>query len=461
MSDHTVQPDSTNENKFTNITWTVTWEEIDKKAQKGGQGTVRKVKHRTNGSVGALKEMNPDSIDKMERRERMVREIKALQRLNVEGVPQVLDHNIDSLHDKTVPLYYVATWIDGKTLQQVAGGKPKSLSEALRIVYELLCILDHCHTFGVYHRDIKPDNILLGAKDGRIYLVDFGIAWTETEPELESLTKLDQELGNRFLRLADFAPGREKRDARADITFIVGILFFLLTGVAPRHLLDENGLPPHEARADLFSDQLTKDERWPLIGRIFRVGFQPSRELRFQNTKSLMQRIEEIINPQVKQEKSSTYPNDISALQDLFQTKIVESIQQIENNLLFASKELQKRLYNRAVSIGLTASAWASGPTVVEAGRAVEFFLRFNRQNTKDPHVDLLHRVEVTEKTYSFVHASYKVDSEKTEYYSGPAADIERLNEELENHTEEMFMQVARIFQQKFKQLLADRKSEC
>jgi serine/threonine protein kinase len=198
----------------------------------GGQGTVSQVVRRADGVIGALKELHPAHLADTERRERMAREVRALERVQGMGVSAVLDHNMRFVDDTSVPLYFVSGWVEGKTLQNQTGGRALPIEDALRITRELAEVVARCHAVGVCHRDIKPDNIVVGSNDSRLTLVDFGIAFAEADPEESDFrTEPAQELGNRFLRIPDLSAGQEeRRDPRSDVTLVVGVLFTCCRG---------------------------------------------------------------------------------------------------------------------------------------------------------------------------------------------------------------------------------------
>ena len=71
--------------------------------------------------------------------------------------------------------YLVQEWIQGQTLTEIVETKgifPES--QVREILLSLIPILDYIHTRGIIHRDIKPDNIILSAFDGKPVLIDFG-----------------------------------------------------------------------------------------------------------------------------------------------------------------------------------------------------------------------------------------------------------------------------------------------
>lgn len=71
--------------------------------------------------------------------------------------------------------YLVQEWIFGQTLSNLVQSKGyESESKVREILLSLLSVLDYVHSKGIIHRDIKPDNIILRALDGKPVLIDFG-----------------------------------------------------------------------------------------------------------------------------------------------------------------------------------------------------------------------------------------------------------------------------------------------
>ncbi|MEO1431461.1 MAG: protein kinase [Cyanobacteria bacterium J06633_8] len=86
-------------------------------------------------------------------------------------IPKLLDYLIQEEHQ-----YLVLEYIDGHDLSQVLKEKGKFKEQQIwELLNSLLPVLEYIHTQNVIHRDIKPQNIILG-KDGKLYLVDFGAA---------------------------------------------------------------------------------------------------------------------------------------------------------------------------------------------------------------------------------------------------------------------------------------------
>lgn len=139
----------------------------------GGMGVVMRGKRQRDGQIVAMK---APRYNHSQARLRFTREARALATLQHPRILRLID--IDAT-PKGVPLL-ITNYVSGETLQhrlqQEPPLKPKEFDIIARGTGEALA---HCHQRGVIHRDIKPDNIILG-KDG-IYLIDFGLALLEND----------------------------------------------------------------------------------------------------------------------------------------------------------------------------------------------------------------------------------------------------------------------------------------
>ncbi|MGW5129722.1 serine/threonine-protein kinase [Streptomyces sp. NPDC004135] len=148
----------------------------------GGMGTVWRAQDETVDREVAVKEPRvPDHLPERERAnafERMRREARAAARLDH---PAVVD-----VHDVAVvdgQPWIVMELVRGRSLGDALQEGTLSAREAARIGLEVLGALEAAHAAGILHRDVKPDNVLLGRYD-RVVLTDFGIARIEGETSL-------------------------------------------------------------------------------------------------------------------------------------------------------------------------------------------------------------------------------------------------------------------------------------
>ena len=263
--------------------WDDLWEMV-KAGPSGGQATSNIARRRDGGvELGFVKMLTKQ--DDTERRARFYREAAILESLAIEGVPKLIETNARHYGDRSFNLYAVSTLVPGATLRELAE-RSYTAEQALRWSADLCDILRACREAGIRHRDIKPENCILG-EDGRLYLVDFGLASDVNEQEGFE-TSLGQEIGNRFLRVPEFRPeSTNKDDPRTDLTLVVGILFFLFTRTNPRVLVDEQGRFPHQ-RGDVVAHLQALDvSRSDRLMRIFDQGFQHDLDRRFQSAETL------------------------------------------------------------------------------------------------------------------------------------------------------------------------------
>ncbi|MDT0570479.1 protein kinase [Streptomyces sp. DSM 3412] len=148
----------------------------------GGMGTVWRAQDETVDREVAVKEPRvPDHLPERERAnvfERMRREARAAARLDHPSVVNV--HDVAVVDDRP---WIVMELVRGRSLGDVLQEGTLGAREAARIGLDVLGALEAAHAAGILHRDVKPDNVLLGRHD-RVVLTDFGIAQIEGETNL-------------------------------------------------------------------------------------------------------------------------------------------------------------------------------------------------------------------------------------------------------------------------------------
>jgi len=292
--------------------WEPRWTIKRSNVGSGGQAVIDKVVNEE-GDIGALKVPRPEDQKIRERRFRMLKEVGALQFLDGRGVPRVLDSNVSLAADKQRTLYCVLEWVEGPTLEAFVHDRgPLSFDDARKVIVRLAETLDGLHREGYIHRDLHPRNVMLrhGALEDAV-LIDFGMTSWEPEDGL-GVTGKGQELGNRFLRLPEFAPGMHRDDPTSDVTQLCGLLLYLMTGQSPRRLADPDGRKPHERIEASRRTVLEKDQRWPRIARVLDHGFGLRASDRIHTVNELTQllcAVDEPIPPMLEAELSTLETN--------------------------------------------------------------------------------------------------------------------------------------------------------
>src|SRR5688572_22575666 len=101
--------------------------------------------------------------------DRFLREIRIAATLQHPHILTLIDSGTDG--DR---LYYVMPFVEGPSLRDRLSEGPLAVSEAVRLLRDVLDALSYAHAHGVVHRDVKPDNVMLSARHALV--VDFGVA---------------------------------------------------------------------------------------------------------------------------------------------------------------------------------------------------------------------------------------------------------------------------------------------
>ncbi len=188
---------------------------------KGGMGTVYRVRDTALDEIVALKILRGDQTDAPAARQRFVQEARLARKVTHRNVIRTFD-----LGEHAGGLYLTMEFVDGISLRQLVDNEGRlTPARAVEMATAVAAGVAAAHEVGVLHRDLKPDNVLIGS-DGRIAVADFGIARLQFGP---STTGLATTIGTP----AYMAPEQVQSgpvDARADVYALGCILFELLTG---------------------------------------------------------------------------------------------------------------------------------------------------------------------------------------------------------------------------------------
>ena len=137
----------------------------------GGMALVYKAKDTLLNRYVAIKILRQQYVNDDEFLQRFRREAQSAASLSHPNIVSVYDVGQDGDHH-----FIVMELIEGSNLNEMIKARAPMQSETVVHISTQICdALDHAHTFGIIHRDIKPHNILIG-KNGRVKVTDFGIA---------------------------------------------------------------------------------------------------------------------------------------------------------------------------------------------------------------------------------------------------------------------------------------------
>ncbi|MDA1080348.1 MAG: serine/threonine-protein kinase [Gemmatimonadetes bacterium] len=160
--------------------------------------------------------------------DRFRREIQLVAKLQHPHVVPLL-----SAGDAEGALFYVMPFISGEPLRaQIAREGPMKISDVVRILRETLDALAFAHKHGVIHRDIKPDNILIGA--GHAVVADFGVSKALQDSGTSGeLTSIGIALGTPAYMAPEQAAADPTTDHRADLYATAVVAYEMITGAPP------------------------------------------------------------------------------------------------------------------------------------------------------------------------------------------------------------------------------------
>ncbi|MBK5306820.1 MAG: Stk1 family PASTA domain-containing Ser/Thr kinase [Frankiaceae bacterium] len=247
---------------------------LDRPIARGGMATVYTATDTRLDRVVAVKVMRPALAEDPDFVARFAREARAAARLSSPEVVAVHDQGTDP---STGTAYLVMEYVAGKTLRDVIRDSgPVPANRALALLEPVLRALAAAHAAGLVHRDVKPENVLLG-DDGRVKVADFGLARAIETSNLTATTGL---LIGTVAYLAPEQVEHGTADPRTDV-YAAGILLWeLLTGTPPydgdsplsvayRHVHDDvpapsqvvQGIPPAVDALVLRATRRDPDER--------------------------------------------------------------------------------------------------------------------------------------------------------------------------------------------------------
>ncbi len=197
----------------------------------GGMGEVYLARHPRLPRHDALKVLAPTSTADTEFRARFTREAEMAATLRHPHIVGVLDRG-EYDGRLWISMDYVDGMDAGRLLSETyPGGMPES--EVVDIVSAVADALDFAHERRLLHRDVKPENILVTASDGRrrrVLLTDFGIA--RRIDDVTNLTDDNVAIGTVSYMSPEQLRG-QTLDGRADQYALAATTFHLLTGAPP------------------------------------------------------------------------------------------------------------------------------------------------------------------------------------------------------------------------------------
>ena len=263
------------------------------KIGEGGMGVVWKARDTRLRRDVALKLLPPDLVQTEDRRHRFFREARAAAAISHPHIATVFEVGEAEGHS-----FIAMELVRGETLRDRVKGGPLAIDEILSIACQVADGLTHAHKASVIHRDLKPDNIMIGS-DGHVRILDFGLAKLREDGEksplaISQISTISDEMtraGKVFGTAAYMSPEQARGqtvDERSDTFSFGATLYQIATGQLPF----QGATPLDTLTAVLQNEPVppsTLNQDTPIeLERIIRKCLQKKPAERYQDTRDLL-----------------------------------------------------------------------------------------------------------------------------------------------------------------------------
>ena len=198
---------------------------VEREIARGGMATVY-LGRTPSGTRVAIKVMDPRLVEALGP-ERFLREVTLVRAMEHPLIVPLLESG-----EVAGSLYYVMPYVAGETLAaRLQRERRLPVDEAVRITRDIASALGYAHARGTLHRDVKPENILLG--NGRALVADFGLARAIGAADYERLTQTGVIVGTAHYMSPEQLLEERDLDQGTDIYSLACIVFEMLTGAPP------------------------------------------------------------------------------------------------------------------------------------------------------------------------------------------------------------------------------------
>ena len=178
-------------------------------------------------------------------KQKFIKEARTIFSLNHPNIVRILD-----VFEENGTAYYVMDYIEGESLGDMVkrrGAIPEA--EALGYVKDAASALEYIHSKNINHLDIKPSNLVLRHDDGKVLVIDFGVAKQYDAVTSEGTTTTPVGISHGYSPAEQYRKnGVQAFSPQSDVYALAATLFKLLTGNTPPEAMEiqDEGLPVAE-----------------------------------------------------------------------------------------------------------------------------------------------------------------------------------------------------------------------
>ena len=185
-------------------------------------------------------------------KQKFIKEARTIFKLNHPNIVRILD-----VFEENGTAYYVMEYIEGESLGDMVkrrGAIPEA--EALGYVKDAASALVYIHSKNINHLDIKPGNLMKRKEDGKVLVIDFGVAKQYDLATSQGTTTTPVGISHGYSPAEQYRKnGVQAFSPQSDVYALAATLFKLLTGGTPPEAMEiqDEGLPVAELQAKQIS----------------------------------------------------------------------------------------------------------------------------------------------------------------------------------------------------------------
>src|SRR5436309_6882619 len=280
---------------------------LDARIGRGGMSTVYRAFDTVLERTVAIKLMHREIATDSDQLERFRREARAVAQLQHPNVVRVIDAGEEEASDHgqsdgVGTPYIVLEYVEGETLKELIRREcPLEVPEAHAYAIEVARALGAAHERHIVHRDVKPQNVLIGS-EGSAKITDFGIARSLTE---EGLTLAGRVLGTTDYVSPEQALGQPVT-GQSDLYSLGVVLYEMLTGEIPFHGENQVAVAMKHVREEVPDVQIARPEVSAALAAVVETATAKGQEDRYADDAELIADLEDVLAIETARAGSAT-----------------------------------------------------------------------------------------------------------------------------------------------------------
>jgi serine/threonine-protein kinase len=237
----------------------------------------------------AIKVLPTKFSDNKEFIDRFYKEGRAAAKLNHPNIVQAYDVGLSGEHH-----FFVMEFVDGITaFDRLEEEKQLGEKEAIQILRQVACALQHAHEKGFIHRDVKPKNIMISSK-GDVKLADLGLARAMSDVETAE-AEAGRAYGTPYYISPEQIRGKVDITPAADIYSLGATIYHLVTGRVPFPGKNPSDVMHRHLKQDLVPPDHINDSLSAGFSQIIEMMMVKDVPRRYRNASDLIDDIDAVL----------------------------------------------------------------------------------------------------------------------------------------------------------------------